>query len=112
MVGLGQMLCSCGSFSVICQWSCTDLENFLPSIECGITTGRTVLELDAPGIWWRRVSQEWRKALEMLRVMISKGYFLEKRDTVRESSSFCSMVSSAMRRLYLRACEKTILCLR
>ena len=30
MRGLGQMLCSCGSFSVICEWSCTDLENCLP----------------------------------------------------------------------------------
>ena len=47
----------------------------------------------------------------MLRVMISKGYFLAGRDNVSESSSFCSMVSSAMRRLYLRACEKAILSL-
>ena len=38
-------------------------------------------------------------ALEMLRAMISKEYFLEKRDTVRKLSFFCSMVSSAMRRL-------------
>ena len=31
MGGLGQILCSCGSFSMICQWSRTDLENvFLP----------------------------------------------------------------------------------
>ena len=44
----------------------------------------------------------------MLRLMVSKGYFLARRDTVRESSSFCSVVSSAMRRLYLRACEKSI----
>ena len=28
---LGQMLCSCGSFSMICQWFHTDLENFIPS---------------------------------------------------------------------------------
>ena len=27
MGGFGQMLCSCGSFSMICQWSHTDLEN-------------------------------------------------------------------------------------
>ena len=47
----------------------------------------------------------------MLRVMISKGYFLARRDNVRESSSFCSMVSSAMRRLYLRACKKTMVSL-
>ena len=42
---------------------------------------------------------------------ISKGYFLARRDTARESSFFCSMASSAMRRLYLRACEKTMLSL-
>ena len=28
-----QMLCSCGSFSMICQWFRTDLENCLPSVE-------------------------------------------------------------------------------
>ena len=44
----------------------------------------------------------------MLRVMISKGHFLARRDIVRELSSFCSIVSSAMRILYLRACEKTM----
>ena len=47
----------------------------------------------------------------MLRVMTSRGYFLARRSIVRESSSFCSMLSSAMRRLYLRACEKTMLSL-
>ena len=47
----------------------------------------------------------------MLQVMTSKGYFLARRDIVRETSSFCSMLSSAMRRLYLRACEKTMLSL-
>ena len=47
----------------------------------------------------------------MLRVMISKGHFLARRDPARESSSFYSMVSSAMKRLYLRACEKTMLSL-
>ena len=72
---------------------------------------RTALELDAPGILWRRLSKDWRRALEMLRVMISKEYFLAKRDTSRESSSFCSMVPSPVRRLYLRACEKTMLSL-
>ena len=35
-------------------------------------------------------------------MMISKGYFPVRRDTVKESSSF-----SVMRRLYLRACDKT-----
>ena len=37
---------------------------------------------------------------------MSNGYFLAKRDIARELSSFCSKRSSAMRRLYLRACEK------
>ena len=50
MGGLGQMLCSCGSFSIICQWSHTDLENFLPSHEYEDTTGRKDLELDAFGV--------------------------------------------------------------
>ena len=39
-------------------------------------------------------------------MMISKVYCLKKRDNVRESSSFCSRVSSAMRRLHSRTCEK------
>ena len=47
----------------------------------------------------------------MLRLMIYKGYFLARRDAVRESSSFCSLVSSTMRKLYLRASEKTVLSL-
>ena len=47
MDGLGQILCSCGSFSMICQWSRTDLENCLPSDEYGVTTGTTNLGLDA-----------------------------------------------------------------
>ena len=47
----------------------------------------------------------------MLWVMISKGYFLVRRKTVKESSSFYSMVSSTMRRFYLRTCEKTMLSL-
>ena len=47
----------------------------------------------------------------MLWVITSNGYFLARRDIVRESSSFCSTLSSAMRRLYLRACEKTMLSL-
>ena len=47
---LGQMLCRCGSFSMMCQWFCTDLENCLPFNEYGVTTGRTVLEVDALGV--------------------------------------------------------------
>ena len=47
----------------------------------------------------------------MLQVITSNWYILARRDIVRESSSFCSTLSSAMRRLYLRACEKTMLSL-
>ena len=53
--------------------------------------------------------REWRRALKIMGVMTSKGYFQARRDIARESSSFCSMVSSAMMRLCLRSCEKTIL---
>ena len=62
---LDQMLQSCGSFSMMCQWFRTDLENCLPSDEYGVTTGRTVLELDNLGVLWRRVSREWRRTFEM-----------------------------------------------
>ena len=51
------------------------------------------------------------EALEMLQEIISKGYYLARRDTVREPSSFSSRMSSVMRRLYVRACEKTMLSL-
>ena len=44
-------------------------------------------------------------------MITSNGYFLARRDIVRESSSFCSALSSAMRKLYLRICEKTMLSL-
>ena len=44
------MVCGYGSFSMISQWSRTDLENFIPSDEYVATTGRTVLELDALGV--------------------------------------------------------------
>ena len=53
--GLVQMLFSCRSFSMTCQWFRTDLENCLPSDEYEVTTGRTDLELDAFGVLWRRV---------------------------------------------------------
>ena len=39
------MLCSCGSFSMICQLSCTDLENCLPFNEYGVTIGMAVWDL-------------------------------------------------------------------
>ena len=42
-------------------------------------------------------------------MMASREYFLARRDVVRDSSSFCSMLSSAVKRLYLRACKKTML---
>ena len=51
------------------------------------------------------------EALEMLQEIISKGYYLARRDTVGEPSSFSSRVSSVMRWLYVRACEKTMLSL-
>ena len=44
-------------------------------------------------------------------MMICKEYFLARRDIVWESSSFCSIMSSAMRRMYLQDCKKTILSL-
>ena len=47
----------------------------------------------------------------MLLVMTSKGYFLARRYIAKESSSFCTILSSAMRRLCLRSCEKTMLSL-
>ena len=53
---------------------------------------------------WRSVSRDWRRALHIL---ISNEYLLQG-EIVRESSSFCSKVSSAMRRLHLRVFEKTM----
>ena len=77
-----------------------------------MTIGRTVVGPDASVVLWRRLSREWRRALEMLWAMTSSGYFLAKRDIARKSSSFCSKLSSAIRRLYLRACEKEMFSLR
>ena len=37
MEWLGQILCSCGSFSMICQRSFTDWEKCLPFVEKGVT---------------------------------------------------------------------------
>ena len=45
-------------------------------------------------------------------MITSKGYFPERRDIVMESGSFCSMLLSTMRMLYLRTCEKTMPSLR
>ena len=41
-------------------------------------------------------------------MITSKRYFPERRDIVMESGSFCSMLLSTMRRLYLRTYEKTM----
>ena len=41
-------------------------------------------------------------------MIMSSAYFLAMRDIARESSSLCSNLSSTTRRLYLRACEKTM----
>ena len=96
---------------MICQWFCTNRENCLAFGEYGVTIRRTFLGFAALGNLWRKVPWEWRRALEMLRVMISKGYCLARRDTARELSFFRSRASSALRRLCLRACEKTMLSL-
>ena len=39
-------------------------------------------------------------------MMVFKEHFLPRRDILKESSNFSIRVSSAMRRLYLRSCEK------
>ena len=64
---------------------------------------------DALVVSWRRASQEWRMTLEMLWAMTSSRYFVARRDIGRESSSSCSKLPSNIRRLYLRAYEKTML---
>ena len=64
------------------------------------------MRLDALVVSSRRVSREWRRALEMLWAMTSSRYFVARRGIGRESSSSCSKLSSAIRRLYLTACEK------
>ena len=92
------------NMEMLIQWFCSDWEKCLPSGENGVTIGRTVLGLAALGYLWRRVSREWSRALEMLRLMISKGYCLANRDTARELSSFCCRESSVMRRLYPMVC--------
>ena len=69
------------------------------------------MEPDALVISWRRVLRDRRRVLEMLWVMTSSWYFLARRDIARESSSSCSKSLSTIRRLYLRAFEKTILSL-
>ena len=107
---LGKMLGSWVSFLMICQQFCTDGEKDVPYRVWGHNW------VDCSGTWYlsryeERVSQKRRRALEMLGVMISNGYFLAREDIVRESSSFCSKLSSATWRLYLRACEKNLLSL-
>ena len=68
---------------MICQRFCANWEKCLPSGEYRVTIGRNVLWLTALELW-KRVSREWRGDLEMLRVMISKGYCLASRDAARE----------------------------
>ena len=99
------MFCSCGSFSMISEWFCTDWEKYLPSREYGVTIGRTVLGLaamgDCGGGCHRSVGELWR---------CCEGDAAMERCCER-IKLFCSRVSSAMRRLYLRACEKAMLSL-
>ena len=51
---------------MICQRSCTYWEKHLPSIEYGVTIGRTVLGPDSLVGARGKVSREWMRALEML----------------------------------------------
>ena len=60
------ILCSSGSFSMICHLSRTDWEKLLPSTKYGVMIGRTVVGPDTLVGSWRRMSQGWRNALEML----------------------------------------------
>ena len=125
MVWLGENVLSCpwgiqfcgkqwrGSWSdAVQQWvifkDMPDWEKYLPSVEYGVIIGRTVLELYALGGLLRRMSLRWRKTLERLWGMISKGYCLAREDVMRKLNSFCIRVSSAMRSFYVRACEKTM----
>ena len=56
MGGLGHILCSWGSFSMICHLSRTDWEKLLPSTEYGIMIVRTAVGSDALVGSRRRVS--------------------------------------------------------
>ena len=97
---------------MIRQRSHIDCEKHLPSFEYEVTIGRTVLGTDSLVVRGEEFHGRGRgpwKCCEML--MISNGYFLARRDIVRESSSICSKLLSAMRRLYLRVCEKMMLSL-
>ena len=76
---------------------CTNWEH-LPSMENGVVTGRKISGSDVWS-WWKRVLWEKRRALKVLQEVISKGYCLPRRDTVRESSSFYCSVSSVMKNL-------------
>ena len=51
---------------MICHWSHTHWEKLLPSIEYGVIIGRIVVGPDALVGSWRRLSQELRRALEIL----------------------------------------------
>ena len=50
-------------------------EKHLPSIEYGVTIGRTVLGPDPLVGAWGKVSREWMRALQMLWMMMSNGSF-------------------------------------
>ena len=76
----------------------------MPSTKYGVIIERWELGFDV---------QDWsRRALGMLREMVCRWYYLAMRKMVRESNPFCSVVSSAMGRLYRRAFKKMTLSLR
>ena len=79
---------------MICHLSRTNWEKLFSSTEYGVIMRKTVF---GPAVGphalvdsWRRESRVWRRALEILRVMMSNGCFLVRGDIARESSSFCS----------------------
>ena len=77
---------------------CNNWEH-LPSMENGVVIGRKNLGSHVVGSWWKRALQEKRRDFEGVAEIISKGYCLAKRDSVRESSSFYCWVSSVMTNL-------------
>ena len=93
----GEMLRICGSFPMICYRSYIDYRKHLHSMKYRITIRRTVLGPDALRVSGEGFHGSGGWFLEMLQGMIAKEFYLARRDIVRESTSFCSRLSSAMR---------------